>query len=99
MIGSSRTEIRPTPDQQALIRQAIEAGRIKRPEDAAAQAMALWEEHERRRQEILSRVDEAEASLSRGEAITITELSMRELAADVKQRGRDRLAAEHSAGR
>jgi hypothetical protein len=92
-------EIHPTPDQQAFIRSAIEAGRIERPEDAATQAMTLWEEHERRRMEILSRVDEAEASLARGEGIAITQASMRQLASDVKQRGRDRLAAENSAGR
>ena len=57
-------EIRPTPDQEAFIRQAIDAGRIARPEDAATQAMALWEERERRRAEILARVDEAEAALA-----------------------------------
>ena len=92
-------EVLPTPDQQAFIRRAIESGRIARPEEAAAQAMALWEEHERRRLEILSRVDEAEASLSRGEGVIITQASMRQLAADVKQRGRDRLAAENAAVR
>ena len=89
-------EIHPTLDQQALIRHAIDAGRIARPEDAATQAMALWEEHERRRLEILSHVDAAEASLSRGESITITQTSMRQLASEVKQRGRDRLAAENT---
>ncbi len=52
---------------------------------------------ERRRSEILSRVDEAEASLARGEGIAITQESMRQLAEDVKQRGRARLAAENAA--
>ncbi len=92
-------EIHPTPDQQAFIRHAIEAGRIARPEDAATQAMALWEKHERRRLEILSRVDDAKASLSRGEGIAITQASMHQLASDVKQRGRSRLAAENAAVR
>jgi Arc/MetJ-type ribon-helix-helix transcriptional regulator len=87
-------EVSPTPDQQAFIRQAIESGRIARPEDAAAEAMALWEERERRRAEILSRVDAADASLARGEGIEITKASMRALADDVKRRGRARLAAE-----
>lgn len=90
-------EIHPTPDQQAFIRQAIETGRIERPEDAAAQAMALWEEHERRRMEILSRVDEAEGSLAGADGTAITQASMRLLASDVKRRGRDRLAAENTA--
>ena len=47
-------EIRPTPDQEAFIRHAIEAGRIDRPEDAAEQAMAMWEQQERARAEILA---------------------------------------------
>jgi hypothetical protein len=92
-------EIEPTADQLALIQRAIEAGRIGRPEDAAAEAMSLWEERERRRLEILSRVDAAEASLAAGQGIVITQESMRRLAAEVKQRGRDRLAAESAAGR
>ena len=80
-------EIRPTPDQEAFIRQAIDAGRIARPEDVATQAMALWEERERRA-EILARVDEAEAALARGEGTVITPETMRTLAEDVKRRGR-----------
>jgi hypothetical protein len=92
-------EIRPTPDQETFIRQAIEAGRIARPEDAAAQAMALWEERERRRAEILARVDEAEAALAGGEGTVITPDTVRTLAEDVKRKGRARLEAENSARR
>jgi hypothetical protein len=54
---------------------------------------------QRTRAEILAAVDEAEASLARGEGRVITEQSMRDLAAEVKQRGRDRLAAEQPCGR
>ncbi len=92
-------EIRPTPDQEAFIRQAIDAGRIARPEDAATQAMALWEERERRRAEILARVDEAEAALARGEGTVITPETMRTLAEDVKRTGRAGLEAENAARR
>ena len=87
-------EIRPTPDQEAFIRDAIEAGRIESAEDAAKEALALWEERERRRSEILAAIDIAQASTARGEGIEITRESMRELAEDVKRRGRARLAAE-----
>jgi Arc/MetJ-type ribon-helix-helix transcriptional regulator len=90
-------EIRPTPDQEAFIRDAIEAGRIDSAEDAAKEALALWEERERRRSEILAAVDIAQASTARGEGIEITRESMRELAEDVKRRGRARLAAEQHA--
>jgi putative addiction module CopG family antidote len=87
-------EVHLTDDQKAFVRQAIEAGRYSREEDALREALSLWEERERTRAEILAAVDVAEASLSRGEGRIITEASMRELATDVKQRGRARLAAE-----
>jgi putative addiction module CopG family antidote len=92
-------EVQLTPDQEAFIRQAIEAGRLHREEDAVREAMALWEERERRRLEILAAVDLAEASLARGEGRTITPESMRELAEEVKRRGHARLAAEQQAPR
>jgi hypothetical protein len=46
------------------------------------------------RAKILAAVEIAEASLARGEGRIITEESMRELAGEVKRRGRARLAAE-----
>jgi putative addiction module CopG family antidote len=87
-------EVQLTPDQQAFVRQAIESGRLHRAEDALKEALSLWEERERTRAEILAAVDEAEDSLARGEGRIITQDSMRELAGQVKQRGRARLAAE-----
>jgi len=83
-----------TPDQQALIRQAIADGRLQREEDAVREGLALWEERERRRAEFLDSLDDAKASLARGEGRIITPESMRELADEVHQRGRARLAAE-----
>ena len=87
-------EVKFTPDQMAFIRHAIESGRLHREEEAVKEALALWEERERRRAGILAAVGEAESSIARGVARTITQQSMCELAAEVKQRGRDRLAAE-----
>ena len=71
-----------TPDQRAFVQKAIE------------EALALWEERERRRLEISAMVEEAEASLARGEGRVITEESMRALAEEVKERGRRRLAEQ-----
>ena len=88
-----------TDDQKAFIRHAIETGRFQREEDAVQEALALWEERERTRAEILADVDLAEASLTQGRGRTITEESMRELAGEVKQRGRARLEAEHNTPR
>jgi len=87
-------EVQLTADQQAFVQQAIETGRIHRAEDAVQQALSLWEERERTRAEILASVDAAEASLVRGEGRIITQESMRELAEQVKLRGRARLAEQ-----
>ena len=87
-------EIQLTPDQRALARQAIEAGRLSGEEDAVRQALSLWEERERARAEILADVDIAEASLARGQGRTITEQSMQELGDEIKQRGRLHLTDE-----
>ena len=89
-------DVQLTPDQKAFIHQAIASGRLHREEDAVKEALSLWEERERTRAEILAAVDIAEASLARGEARTITQQSMRELAEEVKQRGRARLLAEQA---
>jgi Arc/MetJ-type ribon-helix-helix transcriptional regulator len=85
-----------TPDQKAFVRDAIASGRLRGAEDAIREAMALWERRERARAEILASVDAAEAALARGEGRVITQDSMRDLAAEVKQRGRARLAAEQA---
>ena len=88
-----------TPDQRAFVQKAIEAGRFTREEEAVQEALALWEERERRRLEIIAMIDEADASLARGEGILITEESMKALAEDVKARGRERLAATRTTSR
>ena len=88
-----------TPDQKAFARRAIENGRLHSEEEAVEEALALWEERERQRAEFLLTLDEARASLSRGEGRVITQDSMRQLAGEVKERGRARLLAELSASR
>jgi Arc/MetJ-type ribon-helix-helix transcriptional regulator len=92
-------QIELTAEQQEFVRRAIETGRVKRTEEAVQQALQLWVERERTREEILTAIDEAEASLARGAGIIITKESMKELAEDVKRRGRARLAAEQKARR
>ncbi len=87
-----------TPDRKAFVRDAIESGRLKHEEEAV-RARALWEERERTRAGILAAVNESDASLARGEGRVITKQSMLKLAAEVKQRGRARLAGEQTPGR
>lgn len=86
-----------TADQRAFVAKAIESGRFSREEEAIGEALALWERRERRRLEIVAMIEEAEASLARGEGILITEESMKTLAEEAKQRLRRRIATERSA--
>jgi Arc/MetJ-type ribon-helix-helix transcriptional regulator len=81
-----------TPDQRALVQKAIESGRFEREEQAVQEALALWEKRERRRLELIAMLDEAEASLARGEGRVITKESMKALAEEIKQRVRRRIA-------
>jgi Arc/MetJ-type ribon-helix-helix transcriptional regulator len=80
-----------TPKQRDFIGRAMDEGRLKRAEDAVQQGLKLWIERERRRDEILAAIDEADESLARGEGRIITKASMRQLANDVQRRGRERL--------
>ena len=87
-------EVELTSDQKAFARRAVECGRLHSEEDAVQEALALWEERERGRVEFLAPLDNARAAISRGEGRIITRESMRELAAEVRERGRARLIAE-----
>lgn len=89
-----------TPDQRTFISEGIAAGRFRTEDDAIQEALALWEERERRRLEILATLDQAEASLAEGRGLTIaSQEESRQLAANVKQRGLARLQAEQAARR
>ena len=81
-------------DQQAFVQRAIESGRLKSGEDAVREALALWEERERKRAEFLLSIEDARASLSRGEGRDLSADSVRELAMEVKERGKAQLLAE-----
>ena len=87
-------DVQLTSDQKAFARRAIESGRLHTEEDAVQEALALWEERERQRAEFLLTLDEARASLARGEGRVITQEAMRQLSEEVKERGRARLLSE-----
>ena len=90
-------DIELTPDRRAFVQKAIEPGRFSLEEEAVQEALALWEARERRRLEIVAMIEEAEASLARGEGQTFTKESTPALAEEAKQRLRRRIAAERSA--
>ncbi len=85
-----------TADQRAFVQKAIESGRFSREEEAVQEALALWEKRERRRLEIIAMIDEADASLARGEGRVFTKESTPVLVDEIKQRLRRRIAAERS---
>lgn len=88
-------DIHLSAEQQAFIREGIQSGRLKKPEDALGEAMSLWEERERRRVEILAAVRKSEDSLARGRGRTIASREQAgQLADDVRRRGMARLAVE-----
>jgi putative addiction module CopG family antidote len=89
-------EVHLTPEQEAFVRQGIESGRFESEADIVAEALSLWEERERKRAQFVATLDDAKASIARGEGRLITKDSMRELAEEVKQRGRSRLSSENS---
>lgn len=92
-------EVTLTPDQQAFVADAVRSGRIQREEDAVTEALALWEQRERMRAEILLKVSEADASLHKGDGRSLDRDSLDELAEQVKMRGRERLKSLHMPGR
>ncbi len=92
-------DVHLTPDQKAFAHRAIESGRLHSEQDAVQEALALWEERERQRTEFLLTLDDARASLVRGEGRVITQESMHKLADEVKERGRARLLAELTTSR
>ncbi len=83
-------EVELTPDQEAFVGQAIRTGRIQRAEDTVTEALLLWEQREFLRSEFLASLDDAKASIARGEGIPITQASMRSLADDVNRGGFER---------
>ena len=88
-------EVQFSPDQEALVSDAIASGRLHGPEEAMEQALLLWEERERRRLEILAAAELSKASLARGEGRTIATREESDLLlSDIIRRGMARLAGE-----
>ena len=87
------------PDQETFVRQGIESGRYHTEDDAIAEALALGEDGERKRAEFRATLVEAKDSIKRNEGRlgqVITEAAVKQLAEEVKQRGRARLEAQRS---
>jgi predicted DNA-binding protein len=90
-------EIRLSPDREARLA-AIAASSGRSTDELVDEAVERWEqENARVLAEFRQTLDDAEASIRRGEGIEITRESMRELATEIGQHGRARRAAEEAA--
>ena len=67
--SSTRWKSKLTSDQKAFARRSVESnGRLHSEEEAVREALALWEERERRRLEFLTTLDRARAPLPAAKA-------------------------------
>jgi putative addiction module CopG family antidote len=85
-------EIELTPEQDSFIQLGVREGRFRDEKEAVRQAMAFWEERERRRLELIAAIEEGEASFGEDDIVLETEEDFRKLAEDIKERGRAALA-------
>jgi putative addiction module CopG family antidote len=81
-------QFEPTPDQQAFIHRAIASGRYRSAEEALRDAMARWEEDERKRVELLAAFDDAEADILAREYIDYTNDTLPQLGDELKREAR-----------
>lgn len=81
-------QFEPTPDQQAFIHRAIASGRYRDAEEALRDAMARWEEDERKRVELLAAFDDAEADILAREYIDYTNDTLTRLGDELKHEAR-----------
>ncbi len=85
--------VKPTPDQEAFIREGIASGRFQSADDAARAALQQWEEYERQRATLLRELKDADSSTGRGNGVRAD--SSQALVAffeDVKKRARSQHA-------
>jgi len=82
-------QFEPTPDQQAFIHRAIASGRYRSADEAVQDAMARWEEDERRRVELLAAFDDAESDILAGHYTDYTDETLPRLVEDLKRKARN----------
>ncbi len=84
-------EVQLTPEQEALVKEGIRAGRYESAEEAIGEALHCWEEVERRRAEIIAAFDDSEADIKAGRFKDHTSETLSQLGQELKVQGRARL--------
>jgi putative addiction module CopG family antidote len=87
-------EVRVSPEQEELVRQAVESGRYRGAEDVVREALEMWHDRERKRADIMAVFDFAEASVSRVAKRNVAKEPATKPARKGKRRGRKRVAEE-----
>jgi Arc/MetJ-type ribon-helix-helix transcriptional regulator len=81
-------EVQLTPDQEALVRVAVESGRLRDADAAAQEAFDLWEKRERRRLELVGLLKDGEADFAAGRFTTYTDETLPRFFEEVKREAR-----------
>ena len=84
-----------SPEQSSFVELAIQEGRLRNPEDAMQQALALWVKRERGRLELLAEIEVGDNSPREFDAVLDSEEGIEEFFAGVEQRG----LAKHGSAR
>ena len=84
-------QIELTAAQNSFVEIGIREGRFRDRDEAVRQALALWENRERARIELLTSLDAAEKALDRGEGEEHTPENLDALVAAIRTRGQSRL--------
>jgi putative addiction module CopG family antidote len=92
-------DVRLNRDQEQFIRRAIEKGGYGKAEDVVREALAMLEERERKRMELLAAVDFEEISISRAAGGNLPQQPTGERRGKVKRAGRGRRRAAAAAGK
>jgi len=77
-------EVRLTPEQEEIVRRATENGRS--PEAVVSEALALWEDNERKLAELRALIAEADAHAD--EDAEYTDETLPDLIEEIKREGR-----------
>jgi putative addiction module CopG family antidote len=80
-------QIELTPAQNSFVELGIQEGRFQSRDEAVRQALALWENRERARLELLSSLDAAERALDAGEGEDYSSENLGALVESVRKRG------------
>jgi putative addiction module CopG family antidote len=84
-------QIELTPAQNSFVELGIQEGRFQSRDEAVRQALALWENRERARLELLSSLDAAERALDAGEGEDYSSENLDALVDSVRKRGNAKL--------